>query len=101
MEAAFPAFYEKYMAEFGNFLQASFTLIITPLPDLHFTPQFSYDLPKGNRSYSYLLMAAGLFILLIALLNYTNLLSASMAARTGAWGCSRSTVPHVRIFINC
>jgi putative ABC transport system permease protein len=86
VETAFPAFYEKYMAEFGNFLKAEFKLIITPLSDLHFTPQFAYDLPKGNRSYSYLLIAAGIFLLLIALLNYTNLLSASMAARARSLG---------------
>jgi len=86
VEAAFPSFYEKYMAEFGNFLKADFSLIITPLPDLHFTPQFAYDLPKGNRSYNYLLMGAAIFILLIALLNYSNLLSASMAGRARSLG---------------
>ncbi len=86
VESAFPAFYEKYMAEFGTFLQAKFELIITALPDLHFTPQYSYDLGKGNRSYSYLLMAAGIFLILIALLNYINLLSASMASRTRSLG---------------
>ncbi|MEN8229987.1 MAG: FtsX-like permease family protein [Bacteroidota bacterium] len=86
VENAFPAFYEKHMAEFGNFLKADFKLIITALPDLHFTPQFTYDLPKGNRSYSYLLVAAGLFLLLIALLNYANLLSASMVSRSHSLG---------------
>ena len=86
VEAAFPAFYEKYMAEFGTFLKADFKLIITALPDLHFTPHYSYDLAKGNRSYSYLLMAAGIFLLLIALLNYINLFSASMASRTRSLG---------------
>jgi len=86
VEAAFPAFYDKHMAEFGNFLKADFKLIITALPDVHFTPQFSYDFPKGNKSYSYLLVAAGLFLLLIALLNYANLLSASLASRTHSLG---------------
>ena len=86
VEAAFPGFYDKYMEEFGSYLKADFSLILTPLPDLHFTPQFAYDLPKGNRSYNYLLMGAGLFILLIALLNYINLLSASMASRTRSLG---------------
>lgn len=86
LEAAFTGFYEKYMAEFGNFLKAEFVLIITPLPDLHFTPHFSYDLPKGNRSYGYLLIVSGIFLLLIALLNYTNLLSASMASRSRSLG---------------
>jgi len=86
VEQAFPAFYQKHMAEFGNFLKADFKLIMTALPDIHFTPNFTYDLPKGNRSYSYLLVAAGLFLLLIALLNYSNLLSASMASRTHSLG---------------
>lgn len=86
VEEAFPAFYEKYMAEFGNFLKADFKLITTALPDVHFTPQFSYDFPKGNRTYSYLLVAAGFFLLLIALLNYANLLSASLASRTHSLG---------------
>ncbi len=86
VENAFPAFYEKHMAEFGNFLKADFKLILTALPDVHFTPQFTYDFPKGNRSYSYLLLAAGLFLLLIALLNYANLLSASLASRTHSLG---------------
>lgn len=86
VEAAFPGFYKKYMSEFGDFLKADFSLIVTPLPDLHFTPQFAYDLPKGNRSYNYLLIGAGVFLLLIALLNYINLLSASMAARTRSLG---------------
>ncbi len=86
VEEAFPAFYEKHMAEFGNFLKADFKLITTALPDVHFTPQFSYDFPKGNRTYSYLLVAAGFFLLLIALLNYANLLSASLASRTHSLG---------------
>jgi putative ABC transport system permease protein len=86
VEKAFPAFFDKHMAEFGNFLQAEFKLIITALPDVHFTPQFTYDYPKGNRSYAYLLVAAGLFLLLIALLNYANLLSASMASRSHSLG---------------
>jgi len=86
VEDAFPAFYEKHMAEFGNFLKADFKLILSALPDVHFTPQYSYDFPKGNRAYSYLLVAAGLFLLLIALLNYANLLSASLASRTHSLG---------------
>ena len=85
-EDAFPAFYEKYMAEFGSFLKADFNLIVTPLRDLHFTPQFSYDLPKGNRSYHYLLIVAGGFLLLISLLNYLNLFSASLASRNHSLG---------------
>ena len=85
-ESAFPSFYEQYMAEFGTFLKADFHLIVTPLKDLHFTPQFSYDLPKGNRSYHYLLIAAGGFLLLISLLNYINLFSASLASRTHSLG---------------
>jgi putative ABC transport system permease protein len=86
VEKAFPALFDTYMAEFGNFLKADFQLILTPLADLHFTPQYAYDLPKGNRSYQYLLTGAGIFLLIIALLNYTNLFSASVATRTRSLG---------------
>ncbi|MEZ5070273.1 MAG: FtsX-like permease family protein [Bacteroidales bacterium] len=81
VEAAFPAFYKEHMAEFGEALQASFRLIVTPLPELHFTPEYAYDMPKGSRDYEGLLILAGTFLMLIALLNYSNLLAASLAQR--------------------
>ena len=83
---SFPAFYKAHMDEFGKRLNAKFDLILTPLPDVHFTPQFSYDYPKGNRSYIYLFIAAGIFLFFIATLNYTSLFSSSLTARVRSLG---------------
>lgn len=86
VERSFPAFYEAHMDEFGKRLNANFELILTALPEVHFTPQYSYDYPKGNRSYIYLFIAAGIFLFLIATLNYTSLFSSSLTARVRSLG---------------
>ncbi|WP_439182965.1 ABC transporter permease [Carboxylicivirga taeanensis] len=70
----FKPFYDKYMATFGTHLNAQFAPVAVPLEDLHFSQYMSYDYPKGSRTYTYLFIAIGLFIILIALLNYSNLL---------------------------
>ncbi len=70
----FQSFYEKYMSRFGKEINAQFAPVAIPLKDLHFSRNMSYDYPKGNRTYSYIFMIIGLFILSIAFINYSNLL---------------------------
>ncbi len=70
----FEPFFNKHMATFGKQLNAKFNPITTPLKDLHFSRHMSYDYPKGNKSYTYILTFVALFIFLIALLNYGNLI---------------------------
>ena len=70
----FQPFYEKYMSRFGKAINSRFAPVATPLKDLHFSRNMSYDYPKGNRTYSYIFMVIGLFILFIAFINYSNLL---------------------------
>lgn len=70
----FEPFYNKYMAAFGAVINSKFIPIAIPLKDLHFSRHMNYDYPKGNKSYSYILVLVALFIFLIALLNYGNLL---------------------------
>ncbi|MCK5820246.1 MAG: ABC transporter permease [Bacteroidales bacterium] len=70
----FEPFFDKYMSTFGKLLNADFNLIAIPLKDLHFSRQMTYDLPKGNKTYAYILIMVGLFIFLIATINYSNLL---------------------------
>lgn len=70
----FEPFFDKHMATFGKRLNAKFNPIATPLRDLHFSRHMSYDDPKGNKSYTYILTFVALFIFLIALLNYGNLI---------------------------
>lgn len=70
----FEPFFDKYMSPFGKLLNADFNLIAIPLKDLHFSRHMTYDYPKGNKTYAYILIMVGLFIYLIATINYSNLL---------------------------
>ncbi len=70
----FEPFFNKYMVAFGEQLNSKFNPIATTLKDLHFSEHMSYDYPKGNKLYTYILTLVALFIFLIALLNYGNLL---------------------------
>lgn len=78
----FEPFYNKYMATFGNHLNAKFAPVAIALKDLHFSRNMSYDYPKGSRSYAKLFIAIGVFILLIAFINYSNLLVAQNGAQS-------------------
>jgi putative ABC transport system permease protein len=78
----FPEFYDKYMAQLGNQIKASFNLRITPLADLHFQKtDYQYDLPKGNMNYVYIMGIIGVLLIVIASINYTNLTTARAANR--------------------
>ena len=70
----FQPFYEKYMSRFGKAINSQFAPVAISLKDLHFSRNMSYDYPKGNRTYSYIFMVIGWFILFIAFINYSNLL---------------------------
>ncbi len=78
----FPEFYDKYMAELGEQIKASFDLRITPLAEVHFQEdELSYDLPKGNMDYVYIMGIIGLLLVVIASINYTNLTTARATNR--------------------
>jgi putative ABC transport system permease protein len=77
----FPEFYQKYMAEIGDQINASYELMSTPLAEQHFSEQLSSDQPKGNRGFIYIFIAVALFILLIAAINYMNMATARSTKR--------------------
>ena len=79
----FPDFYDKYMAELGEQIKASFDLRITPLADVHFQKdELSYDLPKGNMNYVFIMGIIGVLLVVIASINYTNLTTARATNRS-------------------
>ena len=46
----FPEFYDKYMTELGDQINASFNLRITPLADVHFQKdELTYDHAQGKH----------------------------------------------------
>ncbi len=80
--AKFPDFYDKYMAELGDQIDASFDLRITPLSDVHFQKdELTWDLPKGNMNYIVIMGIIGVLLIMIASINYTNLTTARAANR--------------------
>jgi putative ABC transport system permease protein len=78
----FPAFYVKYMKDFGEQFNASFDLMSTPLGDVHLNSNLAADLPTGNKSYVYIFSIVGLFMLLLAAINYMNMATAQSSKRS-------------------
>jgi putative ABC transport system permease protein len=78
----FPEFYDKYMAELGDQINASFKLRITPLSDVHFQKdELTWDLPKGNMNYVYIMGIIAVLLIVIASINYANLTTARATSR--------------------
>ncbi len=94
IHAKFPAFYDKYMRSIGDALNASFDLRSTPLVRTHFDGNYSADLPKGNYTYIYILSAIGIFILLIASINYMNMATARSEKRSREVGIRKVAGAH-------
>ncbi len=79
----FPDFYDKYMKELGEQINASFKLRITPLKEVHFQKdELTWDLPKGNMNYVYIMAVIGVLLIVIASINYTNLTTARATSRS-------------------
>jgi len=77
-----PEFYDKYMAELGEQINASFKLRITPLADVHFQKdELTWDLPKGNMNYVYIMGIIAVLLIIIASINYANLTTARATSR--------------------
>lgn len=77
-----PDLYNKHMKAIGDRLNASFTPMITPLDEVHFNSTLQYDLPTGNKAYTRAFAAIGIFILLLASINYMNLATARATNRS-------------------
>jgi len=78
----FPEFYDKYMKELGEQINASFDLRMTALKDVHFQKdELTWDLPKGNMNYVYIMGVIGVLLIIISSINYTNLTTARATSR--------------------
>ena len=78
----FPAFYDKYMSSLGKQINATFRLRATRIDKVHFNPGLEFDLPVGNFSYIIIFSLVGVFMLLIASLNYMNMATARSTNRS-------------------
>jgi putative ABC transport system permease protein len=97
----FPAFYDKYMKEIGDQINGGFSLMASPVTKIHYDSfNLQYDQPKGNKAYLYILGFVGIFILIIACINYMNLATARSARRAREVGMRKVSGAHRRILIN-
>ncbi|MCJ7446206.1 MAG: ABC transporter permease [Bacteroidales bacterium] len=80
--AKFPGFYEKYMSSLGKQINATFQLKATRIDKVHFSSKLEFDLPVGNFSYIVIFSLVGVFMLLIASLNYMNMATARSTNRS-------------------
>ncbi|MFY0592537.1 ABC transporter permease [Roseivirga sp.] len=89
----FPDFYEKYMspitAQVPSLREASFSPRLVPLNEVHFNSRVQFDLPTGNKAYTNAFMAIGLFVLILASINYMNLATARATKRSKEVGIKK------------
>lgn len=86
----FAGFYDKYMKDFGERINASYTLIATPLAETHFGDgSLQWDLPVGNKNYGRIFMFVAIFIILIACINYMNMATARSTNRAREVGIKK------------
>ncbi|MBL6444897.1 ABC transporter permease [Fulvivirga sp. 29W222] len=74
-----PAFVEKYFKP-----EANRNFYLQPLSDIHFGSQnieYGSEATKGQKAYIYIFMGIGIFMLLIACINYMNLATAKSLHR--------------------
>jgi len=77
----FPAFYEKYAAGLGKKLNQQYKAVLQPFLKIHFSKEWSYDLPNGNRTYIIAFLIIGLLVLTLSCINYLNLTTARAESR--------------------
>lgn len=83
LEAQFPAFIDKSMGDFeGNSPSEGTQLHLWPITDIHLYSHLDSEIePNGKIEYVYIYAVIGIFILLIACINFMNLSTARSARR--------------------
>ncbi len=74
-------FYNKYIKPFGDIVSSKLWFYLEPLASVHFHSKQEEDFPQGNVAYIYAFGAIGIFILLLACINYINMATARSGKR--------------------
>jgi putative ABC transport system permease protein len=77
----FPPVYDKYLKSIGDKINGKFSIILEPLADIHFHSSLESDLPRGNLSYLVAFSVIGVFVIILACINYMNLATAKSITR--------------------
>ena len=87
LEAKFPAFLGKQMAEEKKNSGMWYDFVLQPLPSIHLHSTTPYDMgPNGNIKYVYIFSIIAILVLLIACANYVNLATARSVNRAKELG---------------
>jgi putative ABC transport system permease protein len=77
----FPAFHEKYAAKEGAAYNQQYEAVIQPLLNIHFSNEWQFDLPNGNKTYILAFFVIGLLVLSLSCINYLNMTTARAERR--------------------
>lgn len=77
----FPQIFDKYFKSFGDKVGGKYAPILEPLADIHFHSDLGSDEPQGNIAYLYAFTGIGIFIIILACINYMNLATAKAVNR--------------------
>ncbi len=87
LEARFPEYIDKY---FFDAEKDNVSLYLQPLTAIHLTSRLDYELaPNGNLNSVWILSVIAVFLLVIAIINYVNLSTATSAKRTREIGIKK------------
>ena len=86
----FPVFYEKYCKIDEESYRQVFKPVFLKLKDIrHNSFGFRFDVPLGNRAYLYAFFFIGIFILILACVNYVNMATARSSTRVQEIGMKK------------
>lgn len=89
-ESKLPDFVERHMGDSMRDLQLFYKYSLQPLAEIHLNSHLRYEIQQtGNMSTVYIFATVGLFILLIACINYMNLATARSLGRAKEVGVKR------------
>lgn len=77
----FKTIYDKYLKGFGDKIDGKYTPILEPLDEIHFNSKLERDAPQGNLFNLIVLIAIGAVILILSIINYTNLMTVRSLSR--------------------
>jgi putative ABC transport system permease protein len=79
LEASLPDF---YLNQYADFQDQKITLYLQPIADIHLRSHHEYEMhPNGKISYIKILSLIGIFVLILACINFMNLATASSSGR--------------------
>lgn len=80
-QSKFDPIYVKHFKPFGDKVGGKYTPILESLASIHFHSKLVGDEPQGNLAYVYAFTGIGIFIVLLACINYMNLSTAKAVNR--------------------